>query len=403
VGVQVNSPMPVVLETPSKLVLRHNQKAALVWGLGCLAAAVAVVMFLPSGPKLFIAGALGLFAAIVLVFAFYRDELLLDLGGRQYRRSNGFVGRVAETRGELDEIPEVALTLERRGSSEDSSPTWQVSIRSPRWTSSVVLEAHTKEEAGYAALEKWAKKLRRDAVDRTGQTEARKAWDALDASVRGVEQRGRPAASDFAEKALADAFGSTRARPSSHPPEGSSILVTRASGRQRVVLPPLGWNTGATIVSLFGAAFGGFGALAALVGAHVITGVRVNGAMPDGPVWGLVAVGGFFALIGFGLILAMVFGSRAREYVEDAPDALVVGTTWAGITKGGRLPKRAIESVDLSVSPSPVNTRSRWGGAPAGPLDVRIRTDARIVRLGRYLSEDEQRWLRDTLEQMARA
>lgn len=39
--------------------------------------------------------------------------------------------------------------------------------------------------------------------------------------------------------------------------------------------------------------------------------------------------------------------------------------------------------------------------AATGPTDVRVRTDARVVRIGRYLPSEDQRWLRDTLEAMA--
>jgi hypothetical protein len=407
-GVQVNSPMPIVLETQSRILLRHNQKAALAVGLGMLAAAVAAVVLIPGGPKLLFGGVFGLFALIVLIFAFYRDELLIDLGGRQWRRSNGFVGRVEETRGALDEIPEVELTLKR--SSGDDSPKWDVSIQAPRWKSAVILESHAREESGYAALEKWSTKLRRDALDRSGQNEVRTAWDALNKSLRDRALRGEAPAAGFADQALAAAFGPASASASPHPPAGSRIVITRESGRQRIVLPPMGWNSGATFMTLFGLCFGGFGTVAALVGLHVITGVRVNGRMPDGPVWGFAAAAAFFAFIGYGMIAAMVVGSRAREFVEDAHERLLVGNTWGGLTWGEkRLAKREIEGVDLSASPtSAKGMRAERDPHPprtptSGTTDVRIRTDARVLRVGRYLPEPDQRWLRDTLEGMARS
>lgn len=109
----------------------------------------------------------------------------------------------------------------------------------------------------------------------------------------------------------------------------------------------------------FASVFLGVGVLAALVGAYVITGVTVNGSIPDGPTRGLAAAGTFFAPIGLALVLAMIIGTRAREWIEDAPDHLLVGHGWLGLTWGEkRLPKkREIEGVDLSTSPTSSGAR----------------------------------------------
>ena len=73
------------------------------------------------------------------------DQLEIDLAGRQWRRRSGFAGSVSETRGSLDEIPEVALELKRTSTGEDDAPSWAVSIQAPRWKSAVVLEAHARD------------------------------------------------------------------------------------------------------------------------------------------------------------------------------------------------------------------------------------------------------------------
>ena len=395
-AIQVSSPMPIVLETQSKIVFRHDQKAAMLVGLGMGAGAAAAFALIPGAVRFLFGLGLGFFAAICLVFAFWRDQLEIDLAGRQWRRRYGFAGSVEETRGSLDEIPEVALDVKRTSSGEDDSPSWSVAIKAPRWKSAVVLEAHAQEEAGYRALEKWATRLRRDAVDRSGAVEARTAWDALNGSMRDRLRADVPASGDFAERALAVAFGTPGRTLSPTPPPESRLSVTRENGRTRIALPASGWNAGATFMSLFGLAFAGFGTVALLVGLHVVTGVRVNGAMPDGPVWGFSAIALFFAMIGYGIILGMLMGSRAREVITDERERITVATTLGGFTWGEkRLAKQDIEAVDLSASP-------RSGtGKDAGPSDVRIRTDAVVVRLGRDLPEADQRWLRDTLVVMA--
>ena len=291
---------------------------------------------------------------------------------------------MTETSGDLTEIPEVALELARAASSEDSSPIWNVEIRAPSWPKAVVLASETKEEDGYAQLERWAKLLECDAVDRTGTEVVRTAPGAWNA----------PLARRAAPEATAGGFA---VRVSAHPPRGSRIVVTSERGRRRVVIPPTGYSVGTAIFVAFGAVFGGFGGLAAMVGAGVITGGRVNGEMPDGPVWFLAALGSLFFLIGILLALAALVGGRTREWIEDAPDRLVVGSSGIGLTWGRKtLLKRAVEGVDLSVSPNATWSkvaarRDGRTGPPAGvDRDVRIRTDTRVLRIGRYLPEADQ-------------
>ena len=55
-AIQVSSPMPIVLETQSRIVFRHNQKAALFVGLGMAAAGVAAFVLIPDGIRFVFAG-----------------------------------------------------------------------------------------------------------------------------------------------------------------------------------------------------------------------------------------------------------------------------------------------------------------------------------------------------------
>lgn len=423
-SVTVSGPMPIVQETSSRIVLRHNPRAAFYVTLGFTAALVAVLKLVPSPMKWLFAAAFGFFVFILVLFTLYRDELQIDLANRQWRRGSGFFWSIEQTRGALDEIPAVVMVLARRDSRDDDAPTWNVSIQAPAWKKEIVLGAYAKEEEGYRALETWSKKLRRDAVDRSGAAEVRTPWDALDSSLRDRAAAAAVRGADVdATAALDAAFGSgaalaapVRGRPSEAPPAGSRIVVTRENGRKRIVMPPMGWNAGATFVTVFGGAFAGLGTVAALAGAHVIKGVMVNGRILDRPDWPMTALGSFFALIGYALIVAMIMGSRAREYVEDARERLLFGNTWLGLSWGEKaLAKREIEGVDLSASPTASTVsrvrerlaRERFDDTPepepGSVTDVRIRSDARVVRLGRYLPEADQRWLRDILEVLAKS
>jgi hypothetical protein len=225
----------------------------------------------------------------------------------------------------------------------------------------------------------------------------RRAFDALNAPLERREDAEKEGADDFP------------VRVSAQPPRGSRIVVTSERGRRRIVIPPGGWNYGVFLVAAFGAMFGGFGGLAALVGAGIVTGVRVNGEMPNGSVWFLAAIGTLFFLIGMVISLGVLVGSRTREVVEDGVDRVVVGFSAAGMSWGKKsLLKREIEGVDLSASPnatwSAVSAKleKREGPPPGVAKDVRIRTDAKVLRIGRSLPEGDQIWLRDTLDTMAR-
>ena len=84
-------------------------------------------------------------------------------------------------------------------------------------------------------------------------------------------------------------------------------------------------------------------------------------------------------------------GAQAREWIEDGTDALLVGYSGVGLTWGvKRIPKRSIEAIDLSAAPTAqVGMRERrrreLGQAmDDDPRDLRIRTDASVLRIGRY-------------------
>ena len=182
--------------------------------------------------------------------------------------------------------------------------------------------------------------------------------------------------------------------------------MIRERGRTRILLPPIGFNGGVLFLALFGLAFGGSAAAAAL---RLLGDVRVNSEIPTEPVWGLALMGGIFALIGLAILLAPLIGAAASEWIEDARGSLIVGYRGWGMSGGVRtLPKREIESIDLSAAPN-TPARVRYHGlgkarSPAedAPRDLRIRTAARVLRIGRHLSPEELRWLTQRVEVMAR-
>ena len=409
-GVRMSGGMAVVRDTQGSVLFRYQHRAAVLMLVIFGGAAWATFRFIPDGARWVFTGGFGFFALILGLVSMWREELELNLASGLWRQKRGWVwSGMRERRGALAEIPEVELVLDR------SSPTWQVRIKAPAWPSEVTVASALKEEKGYAELERWATRLRRDAVDRTGDREVRTAWDALDlplgrrdaATTSNASMTGD--AADYAvEAALADAYASP-GRVSEHPPAGSRIVVTSQAGRRRIVLPPIGFNGGVLSMALFGLVFGGVGTLFALVASTIIPNVRLNGEIPTSPVWPMVVMGAAFALIGLFIMVAPAIGARACEWLEDGADALVVGYSGLGFTWGvKRFPKRTIEGVDLSASPTAGSgtkkkrLRDLGQATDDDPRDLRIRTDAKVLRIGRYLSVEERRWLRDRVEAWVR-
>jgi hypothetical protein len=394
--------MSLVRDTPSSVLFRYPWRTAALLFVVFAGAAGAAFRFIPDGGRLIVTAAFGLFAVILAAGSLWREELELTLASGQWRLRRGWVmSGASELRGALAEIPEVELVLDRGPGGEDSSPTWRVRIHAPAWPGPVTVASSFEEEKGYAQLESWAKRLRKDAVDRSGDQERRTGWGALDRPLTAPD-------AGFAEGGLADA-DTPRPRVSEQPP-GTRIVVTSEQGRRRVVLPAIGFNLGLVFMGLFGLVFGGAGAVFAAVAATAIPNVRVNGVVPTSPVWPMVALGTCFALIGLLIVVAPAVGAWAREWIEDGSDLLLVGYSGLGLTWGvKRIPKRSIEAIDLSAAPTAqVGMRERrrrelGQSVDDDPRDLRIRTDAKVLRIGRYLTAAELLWLRDRVEAMVRA
>jgi len=182
--------------------------------------------------------------------------------------------------------------------------------------------------------------------------------------------------------------------------------VIRERGRTRILLQPIGFNGGVLFLALFGLAFDGSAAAAAL---RLLGDVRVNSEIPTELVWGLAVMGGIFALIGLTILLAPLIGAAASEWIEDARGSLDRGLPRLGDELGREdAPKREIESIDLSAAPNtPARVRRHGLGkarSPAedAPRNLRIRTAAHVLRIGRHLSPEELRWLTQLVEAMAR-
>jgi len=272
----------------------------------------------------------GFFAIIGFGAAMWRYEIHIDLTSRSYRGRRGFWPSTRKFGGSLDELNGVVLNrIWRRDSSSAGSgdTMWVVSLEFEGWERPVSVFETRREARAYRQFKHLAERLQIDAIDRTG----------------------RPVAS----------------RLITAPPAASGIDSSIDPQTTSIALPALGFSLGSISLMLLGLPFLGLGGFALLV----------LGGWTLGPI---------FLLLGSGLTLAAIVGSYAREVVIEDGDTLIFATSFRGWRYGiRRLPKRAIESVDIRDA------------------SVVARSDEQLVRIGGELPHEAQRWLTRTLLTLA--
>lgn len=375
----------LVEETPSRVRFAHRPVAGLVvaaigFGLAYLGA---VIVPPEDGIGRWLMVGMGLFFGLAgLVGFLWRRDLVLDLARGRYHHVIGFWPAPSGTEGPLDQMTAVVLTRAVR--SKRGQVEWRVGLEFEGWKQPVVVHATFGEADGYRQLERYARLVKRDAVDRCAPEEKRTPWTELD---RSLEDR-------LAERGLVVPQGAGLLSP----PAGSGIEV--AEGGALLLLPPVGRSAGSWFLFLFGVAFGGMGAYPMLLE----WGIGIPGEV-TGPVW---LVGPIFLLVGAALAAAALVLPGARQVVRDDRDALVVATRILGRDRfPRRLRKSEIEEVSLrepTYSHGDGGTSGRGGrhrfrqGAP----EVMVRTDQALVRVGHAIRDSAGReWLYGALTALA--
>lgn len=392
-----------VSDTGDEIRFAHSRGASLVIAL--VAVAMAVVFWVTAAEgaaRLLLTAAAGFTAVTQLLRAGYRYELTVDLPAREWRRRRGVAFAVTSAAGSLDDLEAVVLTQtwvsEGSGNRRERTPLWLVGLefRGRGWGAPLTVGIAREEPASYALMEEYAERLRVDAVDRTGELETRRSWDALDEPVGAPD--GREGEGGI-RTAAAAALGA--------PPAGSGIEVTMAGGRRLVTLPPLGFGAVTVVAAVFGLAFAAFGAWAALGGSGVLSPITLDGEPTTGPSYLLLAVGGLFCFSGLSFAASGLRRSRLREWVRDEGELLVFGASRPGrAVSMDALPKGAIEAVTVHRPRDDGGAALRVLGFPlrggGGGAHIRVRTDHAAVRLGARLTEPGRTWLRDAILDMAR-
>ncbi len=334
----------------------------------------------------------GSFFLIGLGAAFWRYELTLDLLSRTYTRRKGFWPSPSHDQGSFRDIENISLQIEYRRTSSKSNQTsavWIVGLKLRSDEKPIRLAEEMNEEKGYQRFESIAKKLQVNAVDCTVSPPKTIAWDRLDQSVASsAEGRDQLRARSLSIAPL---------------PHGSRIEFTDIPGERAIVLPALGINSGTVILTLFGLLFM---ALAAFFLYAKIIGVPIKESR-QGLGWLVTIV---FFVAGAGISALGIFAGAARDVIREECGAITFAFRVFGREMlAKRIEKLEIEEIAIKESASQsggstiasgrITLRKRTGGVAR--MEVVVRSDRHIARLGGDLTGEEREWLRDSLHDLA--
>ena len=186
----------------------------------------------------------------------------------------------------------------------------------------------------------------------------------------------------------------------STPPAGSTIQLGSYRGRKEALLPALGLNKGLVFLALFGGVFVAMGSLV-LLGSLCIIDVDVQGSRVA-----LAVVPPVFVLAGLGVIWLGIRGSYTATAIGAGNGELYMDN----LVFGRRSRRRAvrIDEIEAVGVAGDVRSRHRQGGfiEVGGMLfgkrkyrerenEVVVRSDTRILRFGRSVTDTDRAWLAD--------
>ncbi len=327
----------------------------------------------------------GLFALIGSGAALWRYELRLDLLSRSYTRRKGFWPSPAIEQGNFSDIEHVVLEVEyRRAGERDSgaSATWQVGLKLRQEARPIRVGEENSEEAGFRIFESLAKKLRVTAIDRTGPEEKIRSWEQMDERIAAPGRSGIPSL-----------------------PAGSRIEFFQLAQGQTIRLPHIGFGFGVAFFILFGLAFLGFAALFAWAKLAGPVPIQESSAAAG---WLVTTV---FALFGLGIALLGFFGASAKDMVREESGGLIFSQYFLGKERlARRVEKREVEDVSIKAARHQSGGSSFRVGARGlrlppsvapSRMEVVVRSDRYVARLGSDPSPEEREWLRAALAAMA--
>jgi len=340
-----------------------------ILAVACLLAALAVWVVEDLLFRVPVAFVGGVFLIVGILVVLWRCELILDLRSRTHGGRRGFWPRTKSFSGSLDEIIGVELTRTWSSTGDSGDVVlWELRLLFQDWElSDTIFQTNTEEDA-YEKLERYSRKLRVPAVDRTGTAEVRRTWQDLD----------RTAAEDAARR------GELPERLP--PPPGSHIDLEWRSGRVTIVLRAAGLGVWGFLFLAMGSLPVAFAGIALLAAAGIVN-VPVRGSMAGVLLGALVSL-----LLGLVFVVPVALAAWSRHAIRDEGGSIRVYLRFLGKEILPQLlPKHEIEEVSIRES-----TTRRGNRAPP-PQELMVRSDQDVVRLGAELAPANLIWLRQAI------
>ena len=324
------------------------------------------------------------FALAGIAGSVYTDRLTLDLMTRTYIRRKGYLRKTTAQSGSFDDIEGVALQVEYDTSSHGQPiPYWALRLVL-RNADSISIASFGSEQAAYARLDSLAKTLHVPAIDRTGDQETTTQPDNLD----------QPLITKLQHRNAVPKLSVSGIPPL---PAGSRIQLAGAKPQRSIVLPPWGFSVSTALI------FGWFAIILFFMG---FSGLRdkLDGRHPLTS-WGLIAIILLLGMFFLSLIPAVCY---TRALVMEAAANLSFGQQLFGWRFGQKpIAKTAIEEVLVKPVTNPGTYQQTMPNLSKGvpqlvPIkhEVCIRSGAKVIRIGRNLSREEQDWLQQALDSM---
>ena len=320
--------------------------------------------------------------------ALWRERLVLDLLGWQFRRDRGYVWQIGTQTGSLDEIEEIALSTELRGGGRGGTYTlFVLEVRFRQPIEAVKIEGFRTEGDARELIALLSRRIHVSFIDRTVQPTRQVDW--------------RDVAKPLVERDSEKRRGISAAEAIPPPPSAGGIEVSRGVP-PTITLPMPGLHAGSL----------GFIVLASIFGwlAYVtLRGMVLATETGAEHYWLGWVIGSLFSLIGVSGILQGISSTLAREYVRDEGDTLVVGKRlWWMAYARSTVAKDAVMDIALSPMESTEGAYARVQQAMREKLpsignwqaSVAILQKEGRQTLGGTLTSSEQQWLLDALRAM---
>jgi hypothetical protein len=370
---------------------RANRNWILV-GLGGLMVAIALARHGSGrlGARLGIFAVGAVVASAGICAALWREQLVLNLPLRQWRRARGYVWHISGQTGSFDDIEAVTLSTEIRSAGRGGTyVVLVVGLRFREPQAPVSIEGFRTEGDARELIGSLTRVLHVPFIDQTVQPTRHVDWNDVGKTLVDLtskEHRGNISSPG----------------PIPTPPPMSGIELAYNGDHPIITLPRAGFRLGAFLLMGFASTF-------VWIGVRTLHGMVVAMRTGTEHYWLGWVIGSLLFLIGLRGVTHGIALMVAREYVRDEGDTMIFGNRILGTAFGkATVAKDAVIDIAMRPAQSAEGDSARIQRAvremipSIGNWQVSVAILQKEARrtLGVTLKSSEQQWLVDALRAM---